>query len=521
VKLLAPLAQPRDPVWRWFVAALTAVTLLRLIGIGQWPLSGDEAYHWEWALRPQLGYYDHPPLHAWSMFLSTSVFGYSAWAIRLPNVLASTAMVLVLVGFARRLGRRSDLSPPASDRAAGWTGLIALLTPLHTAFAVYATGDAWVSLMWSWALWAGWIALEQGRARDWLHLGAALGCGVLAKFLILPLGMALALAVLVLPPYRRHLLRWQPWLLLPALAVVISPLVWWNWHHDWLTFAFNFAIRLREDGQWYQEIPLYLGSQMAAVTPLVWIFGVIAAARIVLDRTQPAGLRYCAIVILVPLLIFLKNAFTRRIGLHWPAIAYPALYVLLPLAWERGWCAPRWRRTTVIIPAVITGLALIVASIPPRWSVLPFMPPAGSAATAPAGETLGLPELAAIIRERRQRHQAESPTHAPVFLCSAQYGFLAFLRFALDAEPILLWDKPLPHGQQHRMWDDWGLHQGEDALFLTGKPSRLKSVATKLSDHFASVGEPEQTDIVVDGHLVNRIWIVPCRGFDGRKPEWE
>src|SRR5690606_39062420 len=114
---------------------------------------------------------------------------------------------------------------------------------------------------------------------------------------------------------------------------VASPLLWWNAHHDWATFVFNFSSRHHIDRDWWREVPLFLGSQMAAVTPLLWPAGVAGAAAAILSSRAPA-LRFLAAFVLVPLGVFLLNAFSKRIGLHWPAIAYPALYALVPLGAE-------------------------------------------------------------------------------------------------------------------------------------------------------------------------------------------
>jgi 4-amino-4-deoxy-L-arabinose transferase-like glycosyltransferase len=88
---------PGNSSRRRLVVVLGICCLLRLLAIAWWPLTGDEAYHWEWADNPSLGYFDHPPLHAWSMTLSTAIFGHSAWAVRVPNALAGLAMALLLV----------------------------------------------------------------------------------------------------------------------------------------------------------------------------------------------------------------------------------------------------------------------------------------------------------------------------------------------------------------------------------------------------------------------------------------
>ena len=47
----------------WAIVAL--VTLLLAFAAAKVPLTGDEAYYWEWAKHLSLGYADHPPMVAY------------------------------------------------------------------------------------------------------------------------------------------------------------------------------------------------------------------------------------------------------------------------------------------------------------------------------------------------------------------------------------------------------------------------------------------------------------------------
>ena len=57
----------------WFLLAVT--TALRLVYALKFPLTGDEAYFWEWARHPAMGYYDHPPMAGWILWVSRHIFG--------------------------------------------------------------------------------------------------------------------------------------------------------------------------------------------------------------------------------------------------------------------------------------------------------------------------------------------------------------------------------------------------------------------------------------------------------------
>ena len=70
----------------WLVLGLGLA--VRLCLSGQFLLVPDEAYYWQWSRYLSLGYYDHPPMIAWGIWLTTKLFGQTEFAVRLPTILA-------------------------------------------------------------------------------------------------------------------------------------------------------------------------------------------------------------------------------------------------------------------------------------------------------------------------------------------------------------------------------------------------------------------------------------------------
>ncbi len=56
----------------------------------------DEAYYWMWGQHPALSYYDHPPLNAWLLGLSSIVLGWNTVALRLPVALCFLADIAAI-----------------------------------------------------------------------------------------------------------------------------------------------------------------------------------------------------------------------------------------------------------------------------------------------------------------------------------------------------------------------------------------------------------------------------------------
>jgi len=59
-------------IFRWFIVFNSPLGL-----------HGDEAQYWSWSQNLDWGYFSKPPLIAWIIAISTSLFGQAEWAIRL------------------------------------------------------------------------------------------------------------------------------------------------------------------------------------------------------------------------------------------------------------------------------------------------------------------------------------------------------------------------------------------------------------------------------------------------------
>jgi 4-amino-4-deoxy-L-arabinose transferase-like glycosyltransferase len=111
---------------RCLAALLAGMFTFHLLLASQLPPAEDELYYWCWSRELQLSYYDHPPLCAYLVRLSTSVLGDTLLGVRFFACLGA----VVVLGVVAQLADR---------RMLGWLlaspvflfGSI-LLTPRHT-----------------------------------------------------------------------------------------------------------------------------------------------------------------------------------------------------------------------------------------------------------------------------------------------------------------------------------------------------------------------------------------------------
>ncbi len=218
-----------DPTRYWVVWAFAFILLWRLWAAWMLPVTQDEAYYFDWALRLDLGYFDHPPGVA-LLGLGARLIPSSALAGRLGNLLAATLTLLVLLRFYRACGldaRQALLALVMTS--ATFAGLVS---------GVLATPDTPLALAWALALHEGLAALR-GDRRRWVTAGLATGLGLLGKYGMALIGPVFLWAILWADPKALR----TPWPYLGALAalLVFAPNLVWNAQHDWLTIRFQFG----------------------------------------------------------------------------------------------------------------------------------------------------------------------------------------------------------------------------------------------------------------------------------------
>ncbi|MBP2161687.1 MULTISPECIES: glycosyltransferase family 39 protein [Asticcacaulis] len=333
-----------------YLPILIGLTVLRLITASVSGLVPDEAYYWLWAQHPSAGYYDHPPMVAWWITVSTAIFGHSPFSVRLPFVLSFLALSWLMFDAARAL-----FSDTIARRTLLWLNACLLLS----IGSVIATPDPPSVLMWGAGLWALARLIASGQGYWWLVFGAFAGLGVEAKYTNLFLGVGVALWVAINRDARRWLLTPWPYLGGVAALIAMAPNLAWNATHDFATLGKQFG--RMEAGQFTLSYLIeFLLSQPLLLNPLICAFAAIGAVAWWRDRSDA---RLALLIALpLPLIVYmLTHVFHDRIQGNWPAPIFPGLVLLAAYAAETHW--PRLRSWTAPFGIAITVIVLMVLSL--------------------------------------------------------------------------------------------------------------------------------------------------------------
>ncbi len=303
-----------------FVATLTAV---RLIGSMLTPLSlhPDEAQYWTWSRGFDWGYFSKPPLVAWVIAATTSVFGNEPWAVRLAAPFAHAGAAGALFALGRRM----------YGAAAGWwAGVSWLLIPGVWLSSALITTDAILLPLWAAALFTGWRWVETRALRWALLTGALVGLGALAKYAMLYFPLCAALAAAWSPTVRRAVFSWAGLAAVAVAAVVLAPNLAWNAAHDFETVAHTAAnADWRGDLLNFDQLGAFLGDQVAIAGALAVALSLLLVEfargqKPIDDRT-----RFLLAFVAPPLLLIIAQALISRAHGNWAASAYPGAIVLI------------------------------------------------------------------------------------------------------------------------------------------------------------------------------------------------
>ncbi|MBN2423682.1 MAG: glycosyltransferase family 39 protein [Calditrichaceae bacterium] len=252
---------------------LLVLTLFRLIYVYFLPLTPQEAYYWYYAQYPDLSYFDHPPLTAYAIYIGTILFGNNAFGVKFMAVLFGLLTnIFLLLTISDALKWKDCYTKNQQNRLLWITTALFNLTIFAHLYAVLNVPDNGLLLFWILSMYFFQKILIDGKKRWWFLSGAAFGLGLLAKYTIVALIPAYLVILLVKKEYRHWLTTPYPYLGLLTAIFVSSPVVIWNYLHDWASFRFQFSGRADEAKSLrFNYFGQLIASQLFMLTPYLFI----------------------------------------------------------------------------------------------------------------------------------------------------------------------------------------------------------------------------------------------------------
>lgn len=485
---------------RLALVLLAVLIGFRLITLQAIPLTGDEAYHWEWSRRLDWAYYDHPGMVAWILKAFTSVFGVNTFAARLPALICMAGSLAIFWRIASMTFK--------SEKIGLWVLAALGLSPLWQGMSMLITTDPPYILFSSVALLAGWMALVGGQRWAWLGFGLACGLAMNSKFLGGLHWPAIALAALLLPDGKKWFRRWEPYAGFILTLLVFSPVLLWNANHEWATFRFHSVVR-QDSASFGTYLVRFLFGQPLVYGLILWPVCLVAVLRGGCWKELP-GTRFL-FAMASPLALMALLSLRSDVGLHWTSVQQFALLAAgVGIASMNGWA---WRAARIGTYLNLGfALAINILLLAPTLMLNAEFRISHAKATSALDSLFGWSELGERLVQVRSKMDGE-----PLYL-NNNYAYAAVASFYTPGNPMV-WQfgDPSAYGRAYQFWmkrENW---MGRDAIYFRDRPLK-ESTRRVLEQAFDLVEEEPPLDIYASGRRVRTWYVFRCYGF--RKHPW-
>jgi len=237
--LLKYIRNPRDYFWvtkngclvpdkinRYVFLYFLLILLLAPINL----LSFDTFYYWDWSRHLALSYYDGSPMIAYMIKLSTLLFGDTLFALSIIGVVV-TLLTSFIIYKTALLFLRKEASYVAM--------LLWLLSPIVTLDLLHQTTyDTPLTLFWALTVYYSIKYIKFNKTIDLYLIAANIGLILLSKYSGVVLLVSLVI-FLMTTPYRHLLKSRHLYFALLVSTIIFSPVILWNYQHDWLSFLYQ------------------------------------------------------------------------------------------------------------------------------------------------------------------------------------------------------------------------------------------------------------------------------------------
>ncbi|WP_297442555.1 glycosyltransferase family 39 protein [Sulfurimonas sp.] len=287
------------------------------------PLHGDEAYYWMWSKHLQAGYYDHPPMIAFMIYL-TNFISESEWGIRLVNVFSFTVTAFYIFRFTKEL---------SDEKTALNAILIFLSVIIVNAGYIITTTDAPIILFWTLSLYYSYRALFFGSLKEYVLAGVMIGLMMLSKYTSILLITSILLFIVI--KKREILFNIKFYITLSIALIIVSPMIWWNYKHDWISFLFQlhhgstevFKIKL-------ESFFTFIAGQFGIFSPVfAWILFYYLYKEKLFFKNEK--LFFLSLSVVVTIGLFLYKSLYKNMGLNFDAPAYIGGVIIVAIVISR------------------------------------------------------------------------------------------------------------------------------------------------------------------------------------------
>jgi len=457
----------------------------------------QDAYYYLYSENLALSYFDHPPMVAYMLKLSSTLFGQSVTVIKLTDFTISFFSFISFYYLSTFF---------LSKRKAVYAAILYGSTLQLTILSVNTTPDVPLLFFWTISLIVLYKTLSQKKLYLWILSGVLIGLSFNSKYTGLFLLLGLFLFIIMSKNHRHLLFSKQIFVTLFFILLTVSPIIYWNIKNDWISFAFQTTERANDISRLSLKPKFFLGTlgtQMVLLVPFFFcglVFILYKLSRKMIKKKA-----------------FLGDDTNFLLAFSLPVIAF--FFTVSLFYWVKlNWLMPGYITASILVSIYLKRKLLVYQVITSLvFHVLFFIQVAFYVVPINSDDTwFGWKQLADEV-ETVRKEQPDS------FIFSSDgYKTSAVLNFYMD-EHVYSGNIIGENGLQFSIIDSELDHlNARDAYYIASETnfknlSKSNKIPNKLEDYFSQVIELKPI-IIEDRKLspVRKFLVFKCIGYTNK-----
>jgi len=335
-----------------FVSVLWKIFLSAVLS-----LHSDEAYYWLWSTNLQLSYYDHSPMIAYFIKLTT-LFSNSELAVRFSSIIATVILSVFLWKLVIKLFN--------NEQVASVSVILLHAMPMMFTASIIITPDTPSFLFLSIATFYVWSLIETENQNYWYLIGLFFGLSLLSKYT----AILFILSLFIYCIFSKKISWFKQYQLYIALLISLIcflPVIYWNYANDWVSFSYQFKHGLSNTGYRFNYLFEYLGTQMIIFNILVFLPTFVISFIYLFSKDKKKV--FLASFSLPIILFYAVTALKKLPGANWPIPAYFTFSIIAAAYFLEG---GKIKHKLLIIGICFNLVISVLIGLHAKYTIIPL-----------------------------------------------------------------------------------------------------------------------------------------------------
>ncbi len=290
--------------------------ILRIISSFRFELHPDEAYYWLWSQRLDFSYFDHPPMVAYIIKLTT-LFSNEEFFVRFSSFIFYIIFNFVFYNLVKKFFNKET---------AYLTIFVFNIFPSNS-LGFIITPDLPLIFFTILFLYFLLFAFEKGKFIYWIFTGIFGGFALLSKYNGILLIICMFLSMIFIKEYRKYFFSYHPYISFIISFLIFLPVIIWNYSHNWISFKYQFFHGLPQKSGSLNNIITYIAGQVTALGIFLGIICFYVLFRSISIKDKK--IKFFSIFAVLPILFFAITSYKNIAEMNWPLCGYPAVALLV------------------------------------------------------------------------------------------------------------------------------------------------------------------------------------------------